>query len=222
MGQKYLRRQGPSRETFAGGAYGIPHLLPDRIPTEFPSEVCTVGYHPIARHAIKGKCLCCYVDDYRFAGCWSRPHQYATRLIDAHVASVVMPDFSLYADLPLAEQIHAAYRSHWVARYWQSHGLAVIPSLNWSDAASLEWSLAGIPYGSPLVAIESRASAVVRDGWLHCCETAIYLVRPQKILWYGVDPGISRVESRVYRAWSPRQRQPKSDCDSDRTRSSDP
>ncbi|MGH8476955.1 MAG: DUF4417 domain-containing protein, partial [Methylococcales bacterium] len=37
------------------------------------------------------------------------------------------------------------YRTRWTGRWWQEHGIRVIPTVNWSDEESFEYCFAGIP-----------------------------------------------------------------------------
>lgn len=55
------------------------------------------------------------------------------------------PDFSMYIGWPLILQQWNRYRSQWLGRYWQEHGVKVIPTVNWSGRDRYDWCFAGIP-----------------------------------------------------------------------------
>ena len=50
----------------------------------------------------------------------------------------ITPDFSLYRDWPVMLQQWNVYHSRWVGRFWQEHGLRIIPTVNWSTPDSYE------------------------------------------------------------------------------------
>lgn len=62
--------------------------------------------------------------------------------------AVLTPEFCMWRDLPRGKQVLSAYKERWCGAYWQSKGIRVIPSVLWTDDASLEYCLAGIPEGS--------------------------------------------------------------------------
>lgn len=72
-----------------------------------------------------------YLDDYQFVRTWSDPDRYIKMLADFAVVS--SPDFSMYTNFPRAIQIYNCYRAYWLGRYWQDHGINVIPNVMWSD-----------------------------------------------------------------------------------------
>lgn len=86
-----------------------------------------------------------FIDDYRFERVWNKPERYVS--IIKRYAGVVAPDFSTYLDMPYPMQQWNVYRSRALAQYWQSQGIEVIPSLNWSDERSLEFCTKGLPRG---------------------------------------------------------------------------
>lgn len=51
-------------------------------------------------------------------------------------------------------QIYNHYRKHWLAAYWQAHGLTVYPTISWSDEQSYDWCFDGEPVGG-VVAVSS-------------------------------------------------------------------
>ena len=86
-----------------------------------------------------------FLDDYQFERLWYAPNKYLNLL--GKYGALASPDFSLYSDFPKAVQIFNHYRKHWLAAYWQEHGMTVIPTIAWSDEESFEWCFDGEPKG---------------------------------------------------------------------------
>lgn len=89
-----------------------------------------------------------FLGDHRFEGCWNEPERGLQRV--QAVGAALSPDFSVYADMPRAAQVWQIYRSRWCGAYWASMGVQVVPTVSWSDAASLSFCLSGLPKRSAL------------------------------------------------------------------------
>jgi hypothetical protein len=178
-----------SRKIFpSGNVWGIPDLLPDQLAGVLPGpENPFLVYRTarLTRAKAHGGILGFFVDDYRFVCAWSYPSRMVAALAGLGLAAVCEPDFSLWADDPRAEQLHAVYRSRWVARYWQECGLHVIPSLNWSDEASFAWAWAGLPVGVEVAAVECRSCGSARREFNAGLAAACEVVRPRNLIIYG-------------------------------------
>ena len=178
------------RRRFAStNSWGIPDLLPERLAGVVPSlanPFLVYRTSKLTRARAVGGILSFFIDDYRFACAWSYPDRMVRALADLDLAAVCEPDFSVWADDPLAEQMYAVYRSRWVARYWQACGLDVIPSLNWSDSRSFAWAWAGVPVGVPVAAVESRSCGANRREFNAGLAAACEAVRPENLIIYGV------------------------------------
>nr|DAQ28186.1 MAG TPA: protein of unknown function (DUF4417) [Caudoviricetes sp.] len=90
-----------------------------------------------------------YIQDYLFNRIWNNPQRYIDVLKE--YKGIVMPDFSLYVDMPEPLQRFNYYRNLWFARMCQIQGITVIPSANWADIKSLEWCFSGMPKHSVLM-----------------------------------------------------------------------
>lgn len=77
------------------------------------------------------------------------------KILNTGITTCIMPNYSVNQDWPIATWIWAAYRSAYVARYWQEAGLQVIPDIQYggSDEA-LDICLECIPDGAPVVATQ--------------------------------------------------------------------
>lgn len=126
-----------------------------------------------------------YLDDYQFDRVWNYPDKYISTFQNCR--AVVAPDFSLYADFPIAVQIYNHYRTHWLAAYWQRYGITVIPTINWSDQNSYEWCLDGVPRGSiiSVSTVGGLKGKKAREAWLDGYRYAINKLKPTKIYIYG-------------------------------------
>src|SRR5262249_52470337 len=149
--------------------WGIPELrvekLCDRVPTAvYAGATVADPAQPLfiwRTHALKrarAMVVGFYTDDYRFEALWRHPERHTAQFLAARVSALVEPDFSLWADAPLVEQLWNVYRMRTLGRLYQEHGLRIIPNLAWSDERSFEFAFSGIPRGCPVVATEARTA----------------------------------------------------------------
>lgn len=165
------------------GSFDIPEIVPHNTfdtDTEFVAFNYALGDKKREEHGVHF-----FVDDYQFDRVWNNPDAYVNMF--QQYKYVLSPDFSMYIDWPKAVQIYNHYRKHWLARYFQDHGITVIPTVGWSDEDSLEWCFDGEPRGS-IVAVCSRGCAnskanaqAFNKGFLAMVET----LSPTKILCFG-------------------------------------
>lgn len=129
-----------------------------------------------------------FLDDYQFIRLWTDPDRYTGML--QQFSYVMSPDFSMYTDFPKALQIYNHYRKHWLASYWQEHGIRVIPTICWSDRDSFEWCFDGEPTRG-VVAISSVGTQNSKerkqrflDGYMEMVDR----LQPTQIIFYGKVP----------------------------------
>lgn len=177
------------------GAYDTPQIEPVYTMPEV-SEWIGFNY-VLSDKKPEGKGVHFFVDDYQFERVWNNPDAYIEKL--SRYACVMAPDFSPYGDMPLATQIFNHYRKHWVAAYWQAHGITVIPTIRCStDERSLDWYLDGEPeFG--VVAYSSMWVREDREEVYKCAEkefkTMVEKLHPEKVLVYGnIFPFMEGVE----------------------------
>lgn len=135
--------------------------------------------------------LAFYTDDYRFEVIWNDAVKIGEKFLHAQRwGAVVMPDFSLWTDDPMASQAWNYYRACWCARFWGEVGLKVIPNVNFSGRKETwDWPILTIPHGAPVVATQVRTMHQDSDegkrdevgGLSH----AIAGIAPQTVLVYG-------------------------------------
>lgn len=84
-----------------------------------------------------------YEYDCKFVRLWNMPDKYLPLL--QQFGCLLQPDFSMFTDFPKAVQIWNKYRNHWLAAYWQSKGMKVIPNIGWSTPDNYDWQFDGYP-----------------------------------------------------------------------------
>ena len=127
-----------------------------------------------------------FLHDYQFERVWRYPDRYTDCL--SKFAFVLSPDFSPYANIPKALKIFNIYRKMWCGRYWQEHGMKVIPTVTWGNDEDLEWCIDGIPKHST-IAISTMGEgrwanfSALKDNW----DYILWKLKPETILLYGKD-----------------------------------
>lgn len=174
-----------NKAMFVGtGLYDIPVIKPEAYePCEF------IGFNYAAsckRREETG--IHFYLDDYQFNRLWNMPDYYIPMLQD--FKCVLTPDFSVYADFPLAVQIYNHYRKHWLGAYLQSQGIKVIPTIAWSDEASYEWCFDGEPtQGAVSVSsIGTQMNSRSKELFLKGYQEMLHRLRPETIIFHGTVP----------------------------------
>ena len=148
-----------------------------------------IGFNYVMNSDVSGYGVHFYVDDYQFERVWNDPDKYVPYLEKAQC--VLIPDFSLYMDMPLPMKLWNVYRARAMAHYWQRCGLNVIPSLTWADDKSFRYCFEGIPQGS-IVAVSTVGVKNSEDAikvWMDGMDAAMRKVKPSTVLLYGGDIG---------------------------------
>jgi len=169
------------------GKYDIPMLLnnatlPKNIEEWIPFNCVLTETNP------KNKGVHFFIDDYQFERVWNKPEKYVEKL--KKFAIVCAPDFSPYGNMPMATQIYNHYRKHWVARYWQEHGVNVISTIRAStNPESLKWYLDGNPEGMPFVISNMWTGERYGDGKKYFLQKefkkAYETIKPRRLYVYG-------------------------------------
>lgn len=215
--------------------YDIPELRLDRIPEKLPEKLDMWGgieldadraadesqwwvsqWHTGNRGIpFDRSILSLYTEDFHFEGLYTDPAMNTKKILNCGITTCIMPNYSINTGWPAALWIYAAYRSAYVARYWQEADILVIPDIQYggSDEA-LELCLECIPEGAPVVATQVQT---VRGDTDRIRTTARLLKKAeeqigfQQILVYGhtdadevvkragLDAEVVRVETRTNR-----------------------
>jgi len=72
-----------------------------------------------------------YEDDYKFECIWRTPNRYLP-LLQAY-GGAIAPDFSVYREMPLPQQVYNIYKSRAVSYWLTRNGVSVIPNVRWGD-----------------------------------------------------------------------------------------
>lgn len=167
------------------GRYNIPQIEPV---TDYPQgDFIPVNYHYKEKNP-SAKNIHFFVDDYQFIRYWNEPDRYIPKI--SQFRSVCAPDFSTYTDMPIAMQIYNHYRKHWLAAYWQMHGMTVYPTISWSTTDSYEWCFDGEP-NCGIVAVSSvgtQNNAESKRLFLAGYEEMIKRLQPSWVIFYGKVP----------------------------------
>lgn len=136
-----------------------------------------------------------YIQDYLFNRIWNNPNRYIQIL--KQYKGIVMPDFSLYTDMPEPLQRFNHYRNLWFARMCQIEGITVIPSPNWSTKNSLKWSLHGIPQKSVIMlsCVGSIQNKNVYENFKCCVKIMEEELEPRIILIRSTKKSFEKIKS---------------------------
>lgn len=156
------------------GRYDFPVL---RAIKEVPSELLPFNHAKSVRRK-SGRWLHFFVDDYQFERIWNKGSRYLELI--RQFDGVIAPDFSMWADMPLAHQIYNCWRNRCVAYWLQQEGVPVIPCVEWSDRKSLEWCLDGLPKQSTL--------AVQTNGCFKDARTKMNFIKGMEYICGELDP----------------------------------
>lgn len=167
------------------GEYDIPELEPI-YEYEIGDIKEWIGFnYVLSDKEPEGKAVHFFIDDYQFNRIWNNPEKYVDKLRKYEV--VLTPDFSPYADMPMATQIFNHYRKHWVGRYLQEYGVKIIPTIRASkDERSFKWYLDGEPKGG-VVCISSMWTSKEddREYFIKEYNQMYEKLKPSKIYIYG-------------------------------------
>lgn len=167
------------------GPFEIPKLTPERFePVAFVpfSEANRV------RSGREKTGLHFFMDDYRFDCVWNFLARYAEMF--RQFGAVLTPDWSMYADWPVAMQIWNHYRKHFVGALLQREGVKVYPTVCWSDERSLDWCFDGEPVGGT-VAVSSVGAMKypeARRMFLRGYAAMMERLKPETVIFYGDVP----------------------------------
>jgi len=129
-----------------------------------------------------------YEDDYLFERLWRNPLKYLALL--KSFKGVILPDFSLYRDMPLVMQSWNIYRSRAIGHWLQANGVKVIPNIRYGDERTYKISCIGIAKHC-VIAVGSHGNlkhVIDRKFFLEGLEVIIKNLQPSAIVIYGSAP----------------------------------
>lgn len=122
-----------------------------------------------------------YIQDYMFTRIWNKPERYVEFL--KKYKGVIMPDFSLFVDMPLPLQQFNYYRNLWFARMCQWNNIDVIPSICFSDDKSYDFCFQGMSENNDVFMLNTAGS--LREKQV------------AKIFYQGVQEAIRRLKPKL-------------------------
>lgn len=129
-----------------------------------------------------------YEDDHLFERLWRNPQNYVELL--RRFNGVILPDFSLYRDMPFAMQLWNIYRSRAIGCWLQRHGIKAIPNVRFGDYRTYKVCCDGLAERS-VIAVGSHGTMrnpIDRKIFLNGVDAIVKRLRPATIVVYGTAP----------------------------------
>ncbi len=129
-----------------------------------------------------------YEDDYLFEKLWSKPEKYLEIL--KKYKGVILPDFSLYRDMPLVMQLWNIYRSRAIGCWLQRNGVIVIPNIRYGDKRTYRICCDGISKCG-VIAVGSHGTLKNKEDRRIFAEglaVVVNRIQPKVIVVYGFVP----------------------------------
>ncbi len=200
----------------SSNAFGIPDLRGDCLCPDPPQSIWDRSAASITPDAYycysagpstiptpqqrNGGTLGFFCEDFRFETAWNSTPKFTNWLRSQDFRGVLVPDFSTWADWPLAVKIHQLYKARFVARYWQEAGVPIIPivqalgltdfddGVKAEDTLSTNLCISSLPEKCPVLATECRNSQGAEDywiGWVTLHKLVLNIVKPNYLVVYG-------------------------------------
>lgn len=138
-----------------------------------------------------------YQFDENFEPCLSSEAKLTKKLeILRKYQSVILPDFSVYKDMPLAQQIFQVYKSRAVGNFLMRNSIPIIPNIRWGDERTYEFAFEGIEkWGTVATGVQGayknqENDSYFKDGFYQMLEA----LEPETILCYGHLPETLKAE----------------------------
>ncbi len=129
-----------------------------------------------------------FEDDYLFERIWRNPKRYLSIL--RRFNGVILPDFSVYRDMPYAMQLWNIYRSRAIGSWLQKNGVKVIVNIRYGDDRTYGFSCDGVPHGCT-IAVGTHGTLKRSDDrrcFVEGLEVVIGKLQPSVIVVYGSAP----------------------------------
>lgn len=133
--------------------------------------------------------VCFYEHDEVINRFWNNPKNYLSKL--KKFKGVISPDYSLYYDMPFAQQIESTYKGKALGFWLQDNGIEVIPNVRWGDYRSYELACMGVERGKT-IAVGTHGCIKIVDDKNRFIDGFDYIVEklePRTVIVYGRAPG---------------------------------
>lgn len=167
------------------GLYEFPQILPTY---DTPNKLIKFS------KAVSGKCkdynqwVHFYEEDYEFFRLWRNPKRYLKRL--KRFNGVILPDFSLYRNMPYAKQLDNILNSRAIGNWLQKNGVKVIPNIRFGDYRTYRYSCDGVS-SQCVIAVGSHGTMKRkrdREIFINGFEYVITRLQPTVVILYGTFP----------------------------------
>jgi len=129
-----------------------------------------------------------YQDDYQFERIWNNPKRYL-RILKRY-NGVILPDFSVYRDMPLVMQLWNIYRSRAVGAWLQLNGIEVVVNIRFGDSRTYDHSCDGVSKRC-VIAVGTNGTLDDKDDrhyFEEGLEGVVRRLEPIAIVVYGRTP----------------------------------
>ncbi len=129
-----------------------------------------------------------FEEDYQFERIWRNPLKYTA--VFKRFEGVILPDFSVYRDMPFGMQVWNIYRSRAIGNWLQQNGVKVIPNLRYGDQRTYHCCCDGISKQC-VIAVGTHGTLknrTDRELFTEGLEVVINRLRPSVIVVYGAAP----------------------------------
>ena len=141
---------------------------------------------------ISGKDFNCWVhfyeDDYLFERLWRNPKIYLPILQKYN--GVILPDWSLYRDMPLVMQLWNIYRSRAIGAWLQANDVKVIPNIRYGDRRTFKVCTDGLKKHSVIAVGTHGTLKNIEDRtiFINGLDFVVQHINPVAIVVYGACP----------------------------------
>ena len=116
-----------------------------------------------------------FVDDFRFETVYNHPEKALERY--GRYRFLLVPDYSLYAEMNPWRQIESVGKARWVGAKWQKAGKIVIPTISWGLTRTYEFCFDAI-----------EKNCIVAIGMIGCKSSKIAFLRGYYEMMSRIDP----------------------------------
>lgn len=122
-----------------------------------------------------------FMHDWKFDKVYDKPDDEIEKLKQYY--ALLMPDFSLFTDMPLALQIESVFKNRWCGAFWQRQGMTVIPTVAWGDERTFDFCFDGIEQGS-IVAVCTYYRENCEEDFMPGYNEMLKRIKPSAIICY--------------------------------------
>ena len=129
-----------------------------------------------------------FEDDYLFERIWRNPRRYLELLKKYN--GVILPDFSVYRDMPFVMQLWNIYRSRAIGCWLQANGIKVIVDVRFGDKRTYRCACDGVSRHC-VIAVGTHGTLknkIDRQIFVTGLEVIVKILQPMAIVVYGSAP----------------------------------